>query len=83
VTGNAGRYAYIHPNDNYEQPSALFRKVMSETERNHLIENISGHLGQCRKDIKERAVKNFYKVDPEYGLRIAKNVGVTIEQAKL
>jgi len=28
-------------------------------------------------------VKNFYKVDPEYGLRIAKNIGVTVEQAKL
>jgi len=28
-------------------------------------------------------VKLFYKVDPEYGTRIAKNIGVVIENAKL
>ncbi len=56
---------------------------MSETDRTHLIENISEDLGKCRKDIQEKMVKLFYKVDPEYGSRIAKNLGVTIDQAKL
>ena len=48
-----------------------------------MINNISGDLGSCRKDIQERMVKLFYKIDPEYGTRIAKNIGVAIEQAKL
>lgn len=45
LVGEAGRYAHQHPNDNYEQPRALFRKVMSEKDREHLIGNIVGHLG--------------------------------------
>jgi len=61
----------------------LFRKVMSETDRQHLIDNICGDLGRCRTDIKERMVKLFTKIDPEYGARVAKGVGVTAEKAKL
>ena len=83
VTGDAGRYAYNHPNTNFEQPRALYRKVMSETDRQHLIENIAGSLGKCRRDIQERMVKLFYKIDPEYGERVAKAIGVPIESAKL
>jgi pyruvate carboxylase len=30
VSGNAGRYPHQHPNNNFEQPRALFRKVMNE-----------------------------------------------------
>ena len=56
---------------------------MSETDRQHLIENIVGSLGQCRRDIQERMVKLFYKVDPEYGERVAKGIGIPVEQAKL
>ena len=45
VVGKTGRYNHTHPNTNFEQPRTLFRKVMTETDRNHLIENISGDLG--------------------------------------
>lgn len=85
VDGLIGRHDHKnnHPNDDYEQPRTLFRKVFSETDRNHLIENISGDLGKCRKDIKERMVKHFLKIDQEYGSRIAKNIGVSLDNAKL
>ena len=83
LVGEVGRYAHQHPNDNYEQPRALYRKVMSETDRTHLVENIAGSLGQTRKDIQERVIKHFYKIDPEYGARIAKLIGLPVEQAKL
>ena len=56
---------------------------MSETDRTHLVENIAGSLGQTRKDIQERVIKHFYKIDPEYGARIAKLIGLPVEQAKL
>lgn len=56
---------------------------MSEKDREHLIDNIVGSLGQCRKDVQERVIKHFYKIDPEYGGRIAKGVGLPVEQAKL
>ena len=43
--GAAGRYPNQHPNDHYEQPRALFRKVLKDDERMRLIENIVGSLG--------------------------------------
>ena len=83
VKGKTGRYPYSHPNCDYEQPRTLFRKVMNEQQRTNLINNIVGDLKNCRRDIQERQVKLFYKVDPEYGTRVAKGLGISIEQAKL
>ena len=83
MNGKTGRYPYEHPNDNFEQPRALFRKVMNEQQRTNLINNITGDLKNCRRDIQERMVKFFYKIDAEYGGRIAKGLGIPIEQAKM
>ncbi len=48
VSGFIGRYPHSHPNDNYEQPRALFNKVFTEQDRKDVIANISGPLSQCR-----------------------------------
>jgi catalase len=45
VSGITGRYPFTHPNDDFEQPRLLYKKVMSETEREHLAENIAKSLG--------------------------------------
>lgn len=83
MNGKAGRYPHMHPNDNYEQPRMLFRKVFDDAMRQKVMDNISGGLGQCRRDIQERMVKHFYKVDPEYGQGIAKRIGLPVEQPRL
>jgi catalase len=83
VTGKVGRYDYVHPNDDYEQPRALYRNVMSETDRHHLTENIAGSLKNCRRDVQERMLKLFVKIDADYGGRIAKLIGIPAELAKL
>lgn len=83
VSGTTGRFAYTHPNDNFEQPRALFRKVMNETERKNLVANIAGSLKNARKEVQERQIKLFYKVDPEYGERVAAAVGMPVHIAKL
>lgn len=83
VSGTTGRFAHVHPNDNFEQPRALFRKVLNEKERTDLIDNIVGAMKPVRRDIQERQVKLFYKVDPEYGGRIAQGLGIPVETAKL
>ena len=54
TTGPIGRYAYVHPNTNYEQPRALFNKVFDDTMRNHTMDNLAGHLGACDIATKER-----------------------------
>ena len=83
MVGEAGRYPYQHPNDNYEQPRALFRKVFDDDMRQKVIKNVAGGLGKCRRDIQERMIKHFYKVDPEYGAGIAKLIGLPVEQPRL
>ena len=35
------------------------------------------------RDIQERAIKNFYKADPEYGEGIARTLGFTAVKARL
>ena len=74
VAGTTGRFAYPHPNDDFEQPRALFRKVMNETDREHLVQNIAGSLKNARKEVQERQILLFTKVDPEYGERVAKAI---------
>ena len=76
LNGAVGRYPYMHPNDNYEQPRALFRNVFDDVQRQHCIQNVAGGLGKCRRDIQERMIKHFFKVDHEYGAGIAKLIGL-------
>jgi catalase len=83
VSGEAGRWAHQHPNDNYEQPRALFRKVFNDEERKTVIENIGGSLKDVRMDIKERMIQHFYKIDHEYGAGIAKIIGLPVQKSKL
>jgi catalase len=82
VSGVVGRHAYSTKSD-FEQPGALYRKVMDAEEKSALVANISGHLKNAKKEIQERQVQIFYKCDPEYGTRIASNLGVSVAPAKL
>jgi catalase len=83
VSGQTGRFKYTHPNCDFEQPRVLFRKVMNDFDREHLIMNICSSLGGARRDLQEKMVKLFYKIDPEYGQRVAKGLGLPAELAKL
>jgi catalase len=78
VEGNSARQPYTHPNDNFTQPGDLFRKVMKDQDRAHLIGNIVSHLHNANKEIQIRQTKLFAKADPEYGLRVAEGLGIEI-----
>ena len=83
VTGTVGRHSFGEPDD-FCQPRELYKKVMTEYDREHLIINIGNHMKDVTKEIKEKAVKIFWKIDPDYGERVAKAVGVdTPVMAKL
>jgi len=82
VSGIAARQKYTHPNDDFVQAGNLYRKVMTDTDRDHLIDNIVTHLCNAKKDIQIRQTKVFYKADPEYGQRIAKGLGLNIKEIK-
>ncbi len=78
VTGTVARSPYRHPNDDFVQPGNLYRKVMKDQDRENLIGNIVSHLGNAKKEIQIRQTRLFYKADPEYGLRVAKGLGIEL-----
>jgi catalase len=77
------RTAYVaHKEDNdFIQPGMLYRKVMSPTDRDHLVGNIVWHLSQgVERFIQERAVNSYwYPVDPDLGARVAKGLGLEVK----
>ncbi|MFI7244167.1 catalase [Streptomyces qinglanensis] len=56
--------------DDFVQAGNLYR-LMSEDEKQRLIENLAGNIaGVSRDDIAQRAIENFRKADPDYGKRL-------------
>ena len=78
VSGEVARQKYVHPNDDFVQPGALYRKVMTNQDRENLIGNIVSHLCNAKKEIQIRQTKIFYKADPEYGQLVAKGLKINI-----
>jgi catalase len=83
VTGLVQRHVVNHPNCDFAQPGTLYRKIMTEDARTRLVNTISAHIKPANREVQERAVKNFYKCDPEYGSRIAQNLGFPVHKSKL
>jgi catalase len=63
--------------DDYGQAGSLFREVLSGADRDHLVDNIVGHLGtDVIREVQERAVSHWRKVDADLGARIAAGIGL-------
>jgi catalase len=82
VTGMATRHAYELTDDDFVQPGDLYRKVMTNEDRDHLIGNIVAHLKGAQKRIQLRQTALFYKVDADYGKRVAKDLELDLEEIK-
>ncbi|UCH62303.1 MAG: catalase [Fidelibacterota bacterium] len=82
VTGMAARQTYTHPNDDFVQAGDLYRKVMTDEDRDHLIGNIVDHLGGAQKRIQLRQTALFYKADPEYGRHVAEGIGLDVKKVE-
>jgi catalase len=80
VSGMAARQPYTHPNDDFVQAGDLYRKVMTDQDRDHLIGNIVAHLGNAQKHLQLRQTALFYKADPEYGRRVAEGLGLSTQE---
>ena len=78
VSGKAARQKYTHPNDDFVQPGNLYRTVMTDQDRDHLIGNIVTHLCNAKKEIQIRQTKIFFKADPEYGQRVAEGLEIKL-----
>ncbi|TCK76028.1 catalase [Acidipila rosea] len=80
VSGTVARHNHRDDSDYYSQPGNLFR-LMPADEKQRLIENIVGSLGQTPRNIQERQVEHFYKADPAYGEGVAKGLGLSVGEA--
>lgn len=76
LTGRAARHAFELSDDDFVQPGDLFRRVMTDEDRDHLIGNIVDHLCGAQKRIQLRQTALFFKADPEYGRRAAEGLGL-------
>ncbi len=80
VSGEMVRSAYtLRAEDNdFGQAGSLYRHVLTPVERDHLVNNIVGHMGQgVEPFIQERALKLWYHVDHNLGDRIAQGLGLS------
>lgn len=78
----AGRHAFNHPNDDFVQAGNLYRKVMKEQDKQNLIGNIVTHLGAAQRRIQLRQTALFFKADAEYGRRVAKGLGLDVNEVE-
>ncbi|MFG2398321.1 catalase [Streptomyces lydicus] len=72
VTGSTGEQAAPShaEDDDFVQAGNLYR-LMSEDEKERLIDNLAGFVSQVsRDDIAQRAIENFRKADADYGKRL-------------
>jgi catalase len=67
---------------NVKQAGELFRSFTAQEQAN-LISNLAGDLGKVKNEkVKLTMVSHFYQANADYGSRLAKAVGVDIEEAK-
>lgn len=77
VSGTVDRYNHRSDSDYYSQPGALFR-LMSLDERGRLINNIVASMSSVSIEIQKRQIEHFYRADPEYGIGVARGLGLKI-----
>jgi catalase len=82
VSGMAAHHVFELGDVDFIQAAALFRRVMSDTDRDHLVGNLVSHLGGAQKRIQLRQTALFHKVDDEYGERVAKGLGLDPGEVK-
>lgn len=80
VFGMADRYEVELTDGDFLQAGDLYRKVMTETDREHLVGNIAGHLGNAKKFLQRRQAALFYKADEDYGTRVALALGLDVKE---
>jgi len=74
----AGRHPFAFPNDDFIQAGNLYRKVMTDMDRDHLVGNIVEHLGNAAERIQVRQTALFFKADADYGKRVATGLGLDV-----
>ncbi len=82
LEGQAARHPQELTDHDFFQPGELYRRVMTDTDREHLTGNIVAHLGGAQRRIQLRQTALFFKADPDYGRRVAKGLGLDLKEVE-
>ncbi len=82
ISGIAARHAYTLSDIDFVQAGNLYKSVMTDLDRDHLIGNIVSHLRNAQKRIQFRQTALFYKANTDYGIRVAQGLNLNIEEVK-
>lgn len=68
-------YTPHRDDDDFVQPRALYQRVLSDTDRGHLVANIVSHAkGRVTDEVKTRVIEYWRKVDDDLGARVAQGL---------
>ena len=71
-------YTLRAEDDDFGQAGTLYRKVLSATDKDHLVANVCGHMRSVtNRVVLERALGLWHNIDPELGDRISAGLGLT------
>jgi catalase len=76
--GELGRYAYEKhaEDDDFAQPGTLYREIMSDTQRDQLVNTIVGHASDgVSREMQDRVIAYWASVDSGLGARVAAGLG--------
>ncbi|MHA1410369.1 MAG: catalase [Candidatus Odinarchaeia archaeon] len=73
IPGDADRYPQKITDEDFVQPGNLYR-LMSNTEKKNLVNNIANSLIKVPEHIQKRMINHFYRADKEYGKQIEETI---------
>ncbi|MDR2198052.1 MAG: catalase [Deltaproteobacteria bacterium] len=72
LSGNAARYNVEVGPEDYEQPRALYNRVMTQEEKDRFLDNVADAMSGVIERIRLRSIVMFWKMEPEAAKILAK-----------
>ncbi|MCF7809740.1 catalase [bacterium] len=82
IAGMAARHEYKLGDVDFVQAGELYCKVMTKTDREHLVANLVAHLKGAKKQLQLRQTALFYKADADYGKKVAEGLKLNLDKVK-
>ena len=78
----AMRHPYSVTPIDYEQPAALYTKVLNDDERERLLDNVAESLGYTAERIRIRSIVMFWKMNAHFAKRLSRAVKLDPEEVE-
>ena len=83
LRGQIGRFKPAHPNNDFAQGGTLYRKIMKDIDREHLVYNLWVDMKGAQQVYQERQLRIWQKVDPELAGKLGQKLGISAVKPKL